>query len=219
MTKKQKVLEMQKYFREKYGAAACSLDYQEPYELIISTILAAQCTDARVNIVTKDLFRKYPTCQAFADADLAELEQDIKSTGFYHNKAKGIKGTCQILMEKYGGEVPDTMEELLELPGVGRKIANLILGDVFGKPCIVVDTHCKRITGLVGLTDQTDPAKIEVDLRKIVPPEYGSEFCHQLVWFGRDTCIARRPQCANCGISHLCRHFSGTAEGRAAKKA
>lgn len=208
MTKKQKVLEAQRYLRATYGHSQCTLDYREPYQLVISTILAAQCTDARVNIVTKDLFKKYPSVEAFANADLDELMEDVKSTGFFRNKAKNIKGMCQMLLHDYNGQVPDTMEELLKLPGVGRKTANLTLGDVYGKPAIVVDTHCKRITRLLGLTDNTDPTKIEMDLRKIVPPDYGNEFCHQLVEHGRAICVARHPRCGECGMAHICAHKS-----------
>lgn len=212
MTKKEKVLFMQRYFQEKYGDATCSLDYRTPFQLMISTILAAQCTDARVNIVTKELFVKYPSVKAFAEADLLQLEQDIKSTGFYHNKAKNIIGNAQKLLRDFNGIVPDNMEDLLSLPGVGRKTANLILGDIFGKPAIVVDTHAKRITKLIGLTKNTDPTKVEMDLIKIVPPEYGSEFCHQLVVHGRAVCVARRPKCGECGLHVICNYAKAGVE-------
>ncbi len=210
MTKKEKVAFIRSYFEKTYGHADCTLEYREPYQLVIATILAAQCTDARVNIVTKDLFVKYPTLEAFADADLEELMEDIRSTGFFRNKAKSIKGMCRMLIDEYGGRVPDTMEDLLRLPGVGRKIANLTLGDVYGKPAIVVDTHCKRITKLIGLTDNDDPTKVEADLRKIVPPDYGNEFCHCLVEHGRAVCVARRPRCGECGIAPVCRYAKAT---------
>ena len=206
MTKKEKVLFIKKYFDEVYKDADCTLDYKTPAELLIATILAAQCTDARVNIVTKDLFKKYPDVYAFADAELEILQQDIRSTGFYHNKAKNIIGACKMLVSDYDGVVPDEMDELLKLPGVGRKTANLLLGDVFKKPAIVVDTHAKRITKLIGLTDNTDPTKVETDLKKIVPPEYGSTFCHCLVYHGRAICIANRPKCSECGLKEICRH-------------
>ena len=206
MTKKEKVLFIKEYFDNVYKDADCTLDYKTPAELLIATILAAQCTDARVNIVTKDLFEKYPDVYAFAEADLKTLEQDIRSTGFYHNKAKNIIGACKMLVSDYDGVVPDEMDELLKLPGVGRKTANLLLGDVFNKPAIVVDTHAKRITKLIGLTDNTDPTKVEMDLKKIVPPEYGSTFCHCLVYHGRAICVANRPKCSECGLKEICRH-------------
>lgn len=206
MTKKEKVLFIKKYFDKKYKDADCTLEYKTPAELMIATILAAQCTDARVNIVTKDLFKKYPDISAFADADLKTLEQDIHSTGFYHNKAKNIIASCKMLLSDFDGVVPDTMEELLKLPGVGRKTANLLLGDVFNKPAIVVDTHAKRITKLIGLTNNTDPNRVEMDLKKIVPPEYGSQFCHCLVYHGREICVANRPKCDECGLVEICKH-------------
>lgn len=206
MTKKEKVLFIKEYFDEKYKDADCTLEYSSPHELMVATILAAQCTDARVNIVTKDLFKKYPDVLAFAEADLKTLEQDIHSTGFYRNKAKNIIAACKMLISDFDGIVPDTMEELLKLPGVGRKTANLLLGDVFNKPAIVVDTHAKRITKLIGLTDNTDPTKVEMDLKKIVPPEYGSQFCHCLVYHGREICVANRPKCEVCGLKEICKH-------------
>ena len=206
MTKKEKVLFIKEYFDKKYKDAECTLEYKTPAELMIATILAAQCTDARVNIVTKDLFKKYPDIYAFANADLKTLEHDIHSTGFYHNKAKNIISACKMLINDFGGIVPDTMEELLKLPGVGRKTANLLLGDVFLKPAIVVDTHARRITKLIGLTNNTDPTKIEMDLKKIVPPEYSSQFCHCLVYHGREICIANRPKCRECGLVEICRY-------------
>ena len=206
MTKKEKVLFIKEYFDKKYSDADCTLDYKTPCELMIATILAAQCTDARVNIVTNDLFKKYPDVYAFAKADLKTLEQDIHSTGFYHNKAKNIIAACKMLISDFGGKVPDTMEELLKLPGVGRKTANLLLGDVFGKPAIVVDTHAKRITKLIGLTNNTDPTKVEMDLKKIVPPDYGSQFCHCLVYHGREICVANRPKCTECGLIKICKY-------------
>ena len=211
MTKKEKVLFIKEYFDRVYADAECTLDYKTPFELMIATILAAQCTDARVNIVTKDLFKKYPDVYAFASADLKELEQDIRSTGFYHNKAKNIIACAQKLISDFSGEVPDTMDELLTLAGVGRKTANLILGDVFGKPAIVVDTHAKRITNLIGLTNNTDPTKIEMDLKKVVPPDYGSQFCHCLVYHGRAICIANRPKCNECGLIEICK-YGGSIE-------
>ena len=204
MTKKEKVSEIKNYLDRTYGDAPCTLDYGDPFQLMIATILAAQCTDARVNLVTPALFKKYPTVQSFAEAEISDVEELIRSTGFFRNKAKNIVACANTLLERHNGEVPDTMEELIALPGVGRKIANLMLGDVFGKPCIVVDTHCKRITNLLGLTKNTDPTKIEMDLKKIIPPEYGALFCHQIVEHGRAICIARRPKCSECGMNTVC---------------
>ena len=190
-----------------YPAAECTLDYGEPYELLIATRLAAQCTDARVNIVTKELFAKYPTLEAFANADLAELEQDVKPCGFYRTKAKSIIVMSQRLISDFGGVVPDTMEELLSLSGVGRKTANLILGDVYGKPAVVTDTHCIRITGRLGLTKNTEPHKVEDDLRKLLPPDKSNDFCHRVVEFGRDICKARSPKCGECPLNTFCRVY------------
>lgn len=190
-----------------YPDIDCTLTYEKPYELMFAARLAAQCTDARVNVVTKTLFKKYPTLEAFAEADLEELEQDVKPCGFYHTKAKSIKEMAGQLINNFGGEVPQTMEELLTLSGIGRKTANLMLGDVFGKPAIVTDTHCIRITGRLGLTDNKEPAKVEKDLIKLIPPEISSHFCHQTVQFGRDICRARSPKCGECSLSYFCRYF------------
>ncbi len=189
---------------ETYPDADCSLESKDPLQLLISVQLAAQCTDARVNIVTKDLFRKYPDVYAFAQASLPELEQDIKPTGFYHNKAKNIIGCCKRLIEVYGGQVPDTMEDLLSLPGVGRKTANLILGDVFHKGGMVIDTHAKRILKRVGLTKETDPTKVEFDVEPLIPREKQSDFCHRLVNHGRAICDARKPKCEICPAALIC---------------
>lgn len=207
MTKKEKVLMIKEYFDDKYGDAACSLDYKDPFQLLVATQLAAQCTDARVNLVTPFLFAKFPTVKAFAEADIFEMEIAIKSTGFYHNKARNLIACAQKLLADFGGVVPQTMDELLSLPGVGRKTANLLLGDIFGQPAIVVDTHAKRITNRLGLTKNQDPTKIEMDLRKIIPPEMGSDFCHQLVYFGRDLCTARGPKCGLCGLQDVCDYY------------
>lgn len=201
---KDRVLKIRPIFNQVYNDATCSLTYREHLELLIATQLAAQCTDARVNIVTKDLFQKYKNVYDFANADVRELEQDIKSTGFYRNKAKNIISCCQTLIEKYDGKVPDTLDALLSLAGVGRKTANLVLGDIYGKPALVIDTHAKRLSNRIGLTKQTDPTKIEFDLMKIVPQDYWNTFCHQLVYHGRAICNARRPKCDECPISHLC---------------
>ncbi len=189
-----------------YPDAECSLTYETPFQLLISTQLSAQCTDARVNLVTPALFARFPDARAFADADPQEIEDLIRSTGFYHNKAKNIKRCAQDICDKFGGELPDTMEELLSLAGVGRKTANLVLGDAFHKPSYVVDTHAIRLCGRIGLTQNTDPVKIEMDLRTILPPneEYPEEsgnFCHRLVLHGRAVCPARKPSCETCSIA------------------
>jgi len=187
-----------------YPDAACSLIYQEPYELMIATRLSAQCTDARVNIVTQTLFQKYPTLDAFADAELSELEEDVKPCGFYRSKAKSIIEMCRRVREVYGGKVPDQMEDLLTLSGIGRKTANLLLGDIYGKPAVVTDTHCIRISGRLGLTRRHAPEQVEEDLRKVLPPERSSRYCHQIVLFGRDTCKAQKPKCAECPLAAYC---------------
>lgn len=207
MRKKEKMQVIRAYLCEHYGEVPCTLRYKSPFELLVSACLAAQCTDARVNLVTPSLFAEYPTVKDFAEADAADVEELIRSTGFFRNKAKNLVACANVLLERFDGEIPDNMDDLLLLPGVGRKIANLILGDVFGKPCIVVDTHCKRITGLLGLTKNTDPAKIEADLKKIVDPAYGSLFCHQLVEHGRSICIAGRPKCSLCGMNTVCDYY------------
>ena len=204
MTKKERALEAVRVLKERYPDAVCSLVYEKPYELMIATRLSAQCTDARVNIVTKDLFVQYPTLESFAEADLTELETAVKPCGFYRTKAKSIKEAAQRLLEVYGGVVPDTMEELLTLPGIGRKTANLLLGDVYGKPAVVADTHFIRITGRLGLTKHKEPEKVEADLRGLLPPEESSDFCHRVVLFGRDVCTARKPKCAECPLAGVC---------------
>lgn len=187
-----------------YPDAKCSLEYDEPYQLMIATRLSAQCTDARVNIVTKDLFRDFPTLDSFADADITALENAVKPCGFYRAKAKSIKEMCQRVRDVYGGRVPDNMDDLLTLSGIGRKTANLLLGDVYGQASVVTDTHCIRISGRLGLTKRHAPEHVEEDLRKILPPERSSRYCHQIVLFGRDTCTARNPKCAACPLKELC---------------
>lgn len=208
MNKKQKVQEILKTFDELYPNAECSLQYESPLQLLISTQLAAQCTDARVNIVAKDLYKKYKTAEDFANADLSELEQDIKSTGFYRNKAKNIIACCKQLVEKYDGKIPDNMEDLLQLPGVGRKTANLVLYEIYGIQGVVVDTHAKRLSNHIGLTKNQDPEKIEYDLQKIVPKGRWADFCHRLVFHGREVCNARKPDCENCRINSLCDYYT-----------
>lgn len=208
MTNKQKVLKIIEQFDGMYPDADCSLVYRDPLQLMIATQLAAQCTDARVNIVTRDLFIKYKTVYDFANAEQEELEQDIKSTGFFHNKARNIIAACRMLINDFGGTVPSNMEDLLKLPGVGRKTANLVLNDCFGVPGIVVDTHAKRLSNRIGLTDKEDPEKIEYDLMKVVPVEKWGSFCHQLVYHGRAVCNARKPLCEKCGIRPFCKFGS-----------
>ena len=191
-----------------YPDVKCTLDYSNPLEMLIATQLSAQCTDARVNIVTKDLFKRYKNVYDYADADISELEKYIKSAGFYKNKAKNIKACCNRLIEAYNGEVPDTMEDLLTLAGTGRKTANLVLGDIFHKPAVVVDTHCIRLSNRLGLTKNTDPQKIEFDLKKIIPPERQLKFCHQLVNHGRVRCTARKPDCNECELKEFCKFYN-----------
>lgn len=191
-------------FKDIYGRGECTLEYKDPLQLLIATQLAAQCTDARVNLVTPALYKKYPDVYAFANADELELQNDIKSTGFFRNKAKNIIGCCRMLIEDFGGEVPQSMEELLKLPGVGRKTANLVLGDAFGIPGVVVDTHATRLSNRMGFTVNKDPYKIELDLMKIIPKENWGSFCHMLVHHGRAYCDARRPNCAECPIAEFC---------------
>lgn len=201
---REKVGEIIEILRGLYPDAVCSLDYGKPYELLFSTRLSAQCTDARVNTVTPALFAKYPTLEAFAAADVGDVEEIIRSCGFYHSKARDIVACAGVLLEEYGGELPSTVEELIKLPGVGRKTANLIVGDVFHGPAIVTDTHCIRIANRLGLCNTKEPEKVERALRKIVPPEEGSDLCHRFVLFGRDVCTARAPKCAGCPLAALC---------------
>ncbi|MDE6666227.1 MAG: endonuclease III [Ruminococcus sp.] len=191
-----------------YPDIECSLKYKKPYELMFATRLAAQCTDARVNVVTKTLFEKYPDLESFANADIEELEEVVKPCGLYHMKAKSLKEMSRQLLDNFGGEVPDNMDDLLTLSGIGRKTANLVLGDVFGKPAVVTDTHCIRITGRLGLTENKEPAKVEKDLVKILPPEVSNHFCHQTVQFGRDVCCARSPKCEKCTLNYFCRYYA-----------
>ena len=188
-----------------YPDALCSLQYEKDYELLFSVRLSAQCTDARVNQVTPALFARFPTLESFAQAEPEEVEPYIRSCGFFHGKARDLVGCARQLIERFDGKVPGTMEELLRLPGVGRKTANLILGDVYGQAGYVCDTHCIRITGLLGLTDGSkDPLKVEQQLRACIPPEESSNFCHRMVLHGRAVCVARRPDCAGCTLRDLC---------------
>lgn len=190
--------------KKTYPDAKIALNFANPLELLIATILSAQCTDVRVNIVTKDLFRKYRSAKDWAKADLKQIESDIKSTGFYHNKAVSIKGACTAIREKFGGEVPDTMKKLVELPGVGRKTANVVLGNAFAKPGIVCDTHVIRLSRRLGLSENTDAVKLEFDLAEIVPKKNWTKFSDLLIFHGRNICNARKPDCQNCPISEYC---------------
>ena len=183
----------------------CYLNHENPGQLLIATILSAQCTDARVNVVTKDLFQKYPSMEAFANADLNELEQDIKPTGFYHNKAKNILGCARKIMDTYHGEVPSRLEDLITLPGVGRKTANVIRGNIFHEPSIVVDTHVKRISRRLRLTKEEDPVKIEMDLMKDLPEDHWILYNIQIITFGRQICFARGPKCEECFLTKYCK--------------
>lgn len=196
--------------KERYPDALCALHYTKDYELMIAVRLSAQCTDARVNLVTPALFAAYPTLEAMAGADIGQVEQLVRTCGFYKHKARDIVLGCQMLLTDFGGKVPGTMEQLLRLPGVGRKTANLLLGDLYAVPgSVVCDTHCIRICGRLGLTDGTkDPEKAERQLRAILPPEESSDFCHRIVLFGRDCCTARNPQCGSCPLRMLCKSFT-----------
>ena len=206
MRSKKQVLEIVRLLEEEYPLAECTLDYKKDYELLFSVRLAAQCTDARVNMITPALFERFPTLQSFADAEVGEVEEYVRSCGFYRAKARDIVACAKLLVDNYGGKVPDSMEELLKLPGVGRKTANLILGDVFKIPgSTVVDTHCIRISNRLGLVDDLkDPVKIEFALRKQLPPEKSSDFCHRIVLHGRAVCTARKPMCENCRLKSFC---------------
>jgi len=196
--------------KDRYGSAPCALHYEKDYELMIAVRLSAQCTDARVNLVTPALFGEYPTLEAMAGADVSRVEELVHSCGFYKHKARDIVLGCQMLLSDYGGKVPGTMEALLKIPGVGRKTANLLLGDLYNVPgSVVCDTHCIRICGRLGLTDGSkDPEKVESQLRAILPPEESSDFCHRIVLFGRDCCTARNPQCGSCPLSPFCRYMN-----------
>ena len=196
--------------KERYADAPCALHYEKDYELMIAVRLSAQCTDARVNLVTPALFAAYPTLEAMAAANIEDVESYVHSCGFYKHKARDIVLGCQMLLSNYGGRVPGTMEELLKIPGVGRKTANLLLGDLYGAPgSVVCDTHCIRICGRLGLSTGTDPEKVERQLRAILPPEESSDFCHRIVLFGRDCCTARNPRCGECPLRPYCMEFSG----------
>ena len=198
--------------KQRYPDALCALHYGKDYELMIAVRLSAQCTDARVNLVTPGLFAAYPTLEDMANADIAHVEELVHSCGFYKHKARDIVLGCQMLLRDYGGKVPGTMEELLKIPGVGRKTANLLLGDLYAVPgSVVCDTHCIRICGRLGLSHGKEPEKVEAQLRAILPPEESSDFCHRIVLFGRDCCTARNPDCGNCPLSLYCREYNPEA--------
>lgn len=205
---KEKVTAIIDILKDRYPQAPCALHYETDYQLMIAVRLSAQCTDARVNLVTPALFAAYPTLEAMASADISHVAQLVHSCGFYQHKARDIVLACQMLLSDYGGKVPNTMESLLRLPGVGRKTANLLLGDLYGAPgSVVCDTHCIRICGRLGLSKGKDPAKVESQLRQILPPEESSDFCHRIVLFGRDCCTARSPKCSQCPLTMWCNEF------------
>ena len=202
---KEKVAAIIEILKNRYPDALCALHYRKDYELMIAVRLSAQCTDARVNLVTPALFEKYPTLEDMAHADIEDVEKMVHSCGFYKHKARDIVLACQMLLSDYGGKVPDNMQDLLKLPGVGRKTANLLLGDLYGVPgSVVCDTHCIRICGRLGLSTGKEPEKVEMQLRKILPPEESSDFCHRIVLYGREICTARSPRCGECPLSPFC---------------
>lgn len=206
MTKKQRALVIIERLKKEYPDAACTLDYEEAWKLLVSVRLAAQCTDARVNVIVKGLFEKYPDVNALAEAEVSEIEEIVRPCGLGKSKARDISACMKMLRDEYEGKVPDDFDALLKLPGVGRKSANLIMGDVFGKPAIVTDTHCIRLSNRMGLVDGIkEPKKVEMALWKIIPPEEGSDFCHRLVIHGREVCTARtKPYCDRCCLADIC---------------
>ena len=210
MRTRQQVDEIVRLLLEEYPEARCSLDYEKDYELLFSVRLSAQCTDERVNMITPALFKRFPTLESFAEADVEEVEKYVRSCGFYRAKARDIVACAKVLLEKHGGKVPSTMEELTALPGVGRKTANLILGDIFRVPgSVVVDTHCIRLSNRLGLVDGLkEPEKIERVLRELLPGESSSDFCHCIVLHGRAVCDARKPRCEACCVRHLCKTYT-----------
>lgn len=204
MTKQERALAAVEALKQEYPDAICSLESENPFELLVATRLSAQCTDARVNLVTPALFAKYRTLEDYAAADVQDIEQIIHSCGFFRQKAKDIIGMAQGILERFGGVVPDTVEALTTLPGVGRKTANLICGDVYGKPAVVADTHCIRIANRLGLVETKDPYKVELALRELLPPEESNNFCHRCVLHGRAVCDARKPRCETCAMASFC---------------
>lgn len=204
MTKKQRAQVAIDALKQQYPDAICSLTYADPYQLLVATRLSAQCTDARVNMVTPALFERFPTAESAAAATPEDVEPFIRSCGLYKTKARDIVALSKMLCEEFDGKVPDSIETLIRLPGVGRKTANLVCGDIYGKPAVVTDTHCIRITGRLGFVDTKDPYKVEMALRKLLPPEESNAFCHRLVLFGRDICTARSPRCDVCPLANVC---------------
>ena len=205
MTKKERALLAVEALKKEYPEAICSLNAENDFELLVATRLSAQCTDARVNIITPALFGKYRTLEDYANAKVEDVEELVHSCGFYRQKARDIIGMAQQIIERFDGKVPDNIDDLTSLPGVGRKTANLICGDVYGKPAVVADTHLIRITNLLGLVATKDPLKVELELRKILPPEESNNFCHRCVLHGRAVCVARRPDCGNCCMAEFCK--------------
>lgn len=221
MTRQETALLAVEALKKEYPDAICSLTYQEPLELLIATRLAAQCTDARVNMVTPALFQRFPTLESFCEGSEEEIAEYIRSCGLYKTKARDIFAMCKMLRDEFHGVVPDTVEELTRLPGVGRKTANLVVGDIYHKPAVVTDTHCIRISGRLGLTDSTNPLTVEKDLRAILPPKESNDFCHRLVLHGRAVCDSRKPKCEECSMRDFCRYAlsGGTIDPKNAKKA
>lgn len=209
MTNATKILSI---LKKTYPDAHCELDFSNPLELLVATILSAQCTDVRVNIVTKTLFKKYRKAEDYIKVAASELEKDIRTTGFYKNKAKSIQGACKILVEKYGGKVPKTLEELVELSGVGRKTANVILGNAYGIPGITCDTHMLRLSERLGFSKQKDPVKLEFELQKLIPQKDWTKASHVIIWHGRRCCYARKPECQRCPVLKLCPYEPKTKE-------
>lgn len=218
MTRKEKAVIICDRLEQRYPDAKCSLIYKKPHELMIAGRLSAQCTDARVNIVTKELFEKYQSIEDFANADVSDIERIIMPCGLYKTKAASIVGMCRHLLSDFGGEIPKTIDELTTLPGIGRKTANLIMGDVHGMPAIVTDTHCIRICGRLGLSRSKEPAKVEQELLPVIPKERSSDFCHRLVMFGRDVCKARGEKCAECELSDICTYYKSKQKIKKPKK-
>lgn len=214
MTEKERAALCVQALKKEYPDAVCSLEAKTPFRLLVATRLSAQCTDARVNLVTPALFEKYPDASAMSSADVADVEKLIRSCGFFRTKAKDIVEMSKKIMSDFSGEVPGTMEELLTLPGVGRKTANLILGDVFKKPAVVADTHLIRISNLLGFVSSKDPLKVEMRMRELLPPDESNDFCHRAVLHGRAVCVARRPDCGKCCMNQWCKHAK---ENRAQK--
>lgn len=212
-TEKNRALEIIELLKQAYPEVKCALVYSQPHELLIATRLSAQCTDKRVNMVTPALFERFPSIEAFANADVSEVEEYIKSCGLFHTKAQDIVEMCRMLHDIYKDAVPDTIEELVKLPGVGRKTANLVAGDLYGKPAMVCDTHVIRLTNRLGLSQGKDAVQVEKQLRAVIPADEGLNFCHRLVWHGRLVCSARSPQCGECTLKEQCREYKKATPG------